>query len=156
MQFYLIVSIIKIMNKDLEIKLKSISTRVRPPRYVVFVNSNDPHWMFACKHIIEWNSQMWGGHYNLIVPTDGDSIDDTYWEILDAYQPDFFMQYSKTIKDLEECDNKEYRRIEAINTEIFLKNNPGYIKKEAKKVVKDLIEKNSSGLCPGVTNTFPN
>lgn len=58
--------------------------------------------------IIEYYSQLWGGNYNLIVPTDGNKIDEMFLKILKEYDPDYIFQYSKSFLDLKYIDNKKY------------------------------------------------
>src|SRR5207248_2401805 len=56
-------------------------------------------------------SQMWGGKYNVIVPTDGRTISDTFWQLLDAFDPDYLARYRKTLRDLKVGNPHEYSAI---------------------------------------------
>jgi len=75
--------------------------------------------------IIEYYSQLWGGNYNLIVPTDGKKIDDIFIKILKLYDPDYIYKYSKSLLDLKYVDYKKYRKKMAIDIEKAQKANPG-------------------------------
>jgi hypothetical protein len=43
--------------------------------------------------IIEFFSVAWGGGYNIIVPTDRNTIPHSFWQILDIYDPDYLFFY---------------------------------------------------------------
>lgn len=68
---------------------KMIHTRLRPVRIAIFVDEDDPRWRETCLGLIEWNSQGWGGFYNVIIPTNGQRILDQFWFILEKYDPDY-------------------------------------------------------------------
>lgn len=53
----------------------------------------------------------WGSEYFLIIPTDGKTIDEKFWEILKAYSPDKIGQYIPTLWDLEDADPARYQQI---------------------------------------------
>ncbi len=61
---------------------KTINASVRPARVAVLVDRSDEDWQDTCLHVIEFFSQIWGGAYNLIIPTDGKTIDERFWTIL--------------------------------------------------------------------------
>lgn len=81
------------MNTIPKIDLKSLSTRIRPPRYAVLVDINSKDWIKDCKTVIEWFSLHWGGLNNIIIPTDNNKIDDVFWSILEVFKPDYCIQY---------------------------------------------------------------
>lgn len=104
-----------------EIIFKLLSTRVRPPRCAVFLNKNDKNWQHSLLRIIEQFSNYWGASHNIIIPTDGKSIKNEYWEILKKYKPDYLNVYNKSWKDFRTADENEFERI---------------IKKEVKNYIK--------------------
>lgn len=110
---------------DIELTIKTITTSLRPHKVVVLVNRNDPGWQVTCLRIIEWYSQVWGGAYNLIVPTDGKSIDKTQWELLDVFDPDYARQYVKTRLDFKIAHPEEYQHILEQEVSDFIKEYPG-------------------------------
>ncbi|MBI2264258.1 MAG: hypothetical protein HYU64_03665 [Armatimonadetes bacterium] len=126
------------MQKTQRIELKQIVTRVRPPRFVVFINSADPHWQHTCERIIEWFSQLWGGAYNFIIPTDGENIDPVFWKLLEIYQPDFCYQYVKTIRDLSIADPQQYQSIRENHIEDRLKRSSSATREIAEKEIKEI------------------
>lgn len=79
---------------------KTVHTSVRPARVAVLVDSSDPDWQHTCLRAIEFYSKLWGGAYNIIVPTDGKVIDDRFWAILEAFDPDYLYAYKKKGEDI--------------------------------------------------------
>lgn len=72
---------------------KTVNASVRPARVAILIDKNDEDWQDACLHIIEFFAQIWGGTYNLIVPTDGKTIDERLWTSLEAFDPDNLYVY---------------------------------------------------------------
>lgn len=91
--------------------IKTIHTAVRPARVVALLDRNDQDWQDTCVHVIEFFSQLWGGAYNLIVPTDGQSIDERFWTILEAFDPDYVYVYGKTGEDLRIGKPDQYAKL---------------------------------------------
>lgn len=90
---------------------KTIHTAVRPARVVVLVDRSDQDWQDTCLHVIEFFSQLWGGAYNLIVPTDGRSIGECFWTILEAFDPDYLYTYGKSGEDLRLGRPEQYQKL---------------------------------------------
>ena len=44
---------------------------------------------------------MWGGKHSIIIPTDGSRVDSVFWELLEAFDPDYICEYHKTGLDLK-------------------------------------------------------
>lgn len=94
---------------------KVVISRVRPFRVATFINQNDPDWKQTCLRVIELYSQMWGGAYNLIIPTDGTTVHPLFLRILRQFDPDYLWQYIKTYKDIEMIRPDEFeKRVDAI------------------------------------------
>jgi len=53
---------------------------------------------------------MWGGAYNVIIPTDGKTIDDPFWAILEAFDPDYLYAYRKCGEDIRRSKPEEYQK----------------------------------------------
>jgi len=83
------------------LSFKTIVATVRPPRIAVLVHTADPHWQSTCVRVIEFFSQVWGGHYNIIVPTDGKTVDPPFWGILRAFDPDYVYSYRLSGRDIK-------------------------------------------------------
>ncbi|GAB2689543.1 hypothetical protein [Nocardia thraciensis] len=64
--------------------------------------------MAAASGAILQASKVWGGRYFLIVPTDGQSIDEKFWELLEIYSPDYLAVYRLTFADLQHADPISY------------------------------------------------
>jgi hypothetical protein len=86
----------------------TISASVRPGRVAVVCDIADPEWMRSCRHILEIFSSVWGGHGNIIIPTDGNTIQPLFWEILEKFDPDYIYEYRPTLRDLEERDPQAF------------------------------------------------
>src|SRR6266852_2112721 len=90
------------------ISSKRIFTNVRPARVACLVHQDDEDWQQSCMRIIEFFSGVWGGAYNIIVPTDGKDIAKDFWKILSAYDADYIYYYAKTAKDLKTTRPEQY------------------------------------------------
>jgi hypothetical protein len=86
----------------------TISASVRPGRVAVLCDIADPEWMRSCRHILEIFSSVWGGHGNIIIPTDGNTIQSLFWQILEKFDPDYICEYRPTLRDLEERDPQAF------------------------------------------------
>lgn len=82
----------------------TISSSVRPGRIAVLCDIADPEWVHSCRHILEIFSCVWGGHANIILPTDGETIQPLFWKILEKFDPDYICAYRPTLRNLEERD----------------------------------------------------
>jgi hypothetical protein len=85
----------KRQNPGLTPDTRIITTGVRPPRIVVFININDHQWMHTCLRVIECCTAQWGGWYSCLIPTDGCEIADPFWAVLEAFDPDYLFVYHK-------------------------------------------------------------
>lgn len=90
---------------------KTIHASVRPGRVAILTDRVDDHWQDTCLRIIEFFSRLWGGAYNLIVPTDGKTIDEKFWAILEAFDPDYVYCYRKSGEDIRLSTPNEYNKI---------------------------------------------
>ena len=52
--------------------------------------------------------QVWGGRYVPIVPSDGESIEEPFWRVLKAYDPDYLFRYQPVGADIEEYDSEVF------------------------------------------------
>lgn len=93
-----------------EIEYKNIGSSVRTPKVVTFISITDPYWRHTVSKIIEWYSKMWGGAHNLIIPTNGKTIDERYWKLLERYDPDYLYAYRYSFAELIEADPKNYEK----------------------------------------------
>src|SRR3954454_24139617 len=90
---------------------KTVHASVRPARVAVIVDRSDAAWQYTCLRVIEFYSRLWGGAYNIIVPTDGQQIDERFWTVLEVFDPDYVYRYSKSGEDLRLASPDEYRAI---------------------------------------------
>jgi hypothetical protein len=86
----------------------TISASVRPGRAAVLCDIADPEWMNSCRNILEIFSWIWGGHANIIIPTDGKTIHPLFWKVLEKFDPDYICEYQSTLRDLEERDPETF------------------------------------------------
>jgi len=75
----------------------TISASVRPGRVAVLFEITDPEWMHSCRHILEVFSSLWGGHANIIIPTDGNTIQPLFWQILEKFDPDYICAHGPMV-----------------------------------------------------------
>lgn len=61
----------------------------RPIRIAFLIREDISHQNLA--EILEFNSVVWGGYYNYLVPTDGENIDNSWLENLEIYGPDIIV-----------------------------------------------------------------
>ncbi|MFI5888430.1 hypothetical protein [Streptomyces sp. NPDC051554] len=88
---------------------QNITATVRPSRCAIFINGKSKYWEAAVDGAIAKASEVWGGRYFLIIPTDGVTIAEKFWELLEVYSPDHLAVYDLTFSDLEEADPTKYR-----------------------------------------------
>src|SRR5260370_4839247 len=89
---------------------KNINATVRTPRCAILINENSQHWQTAASGAIACASEVWGGRYFLLIPTDGARIKDKFWEILEAYSPDHLAMYNLSFADLEQAEPDQYAK----------------------------------------------
>lgn len=92
------------------LSFKVVQASVRPHRIAILIDKNDDVWQDTCLRIIEFFSQLWGGAYNIIVPTDGNAIDDRFWTILESFDPDHLYVYRKSGEDVRLSKPEQYER----------------------------------------------
>lgn len=97
----------------------TISASVRPGRVAVLCDMADPEWRRSCRHILEIFSTLWGGHGNIIIPTDGKTIQPIFWRILETFDPDHICEYRPSLRDLEERDPQAFEQIVAEQIETW-------------------------------------
>jgi hypothetical protein len=97
----------------IEQRFQTFITRVRPHRVAVLTNSVDRHWEIACLGIIEFFTKLWGGTHCVIIPTDGKTIDETFWVVLSSHDPDVIYQYQRTGEDERIRDPEGFRKLVA-------------------------------------------
>ncbi|MFJ6452663.1 hypothetical protein ACIQNV_39415 [Streptomyces hydrogenans] len=94
---------------------QNITATVRPPRCAIFINKESEYWKTAANVAITQASQVWGGRHFLIVPTDGETLEDKFWEVLEAYSPDHLAVCNLTFKDLKEVDPDRYADVKQLH-----------------------------------------
>ncbi|WP_146103663.1 hypothetical protein [Nonomuraea solani] len=88
---------------------QNITATVRPPRCAIFINGASDYWRAAVDGAIMQASQVWGGRYFLIIPTDGERISAKFWELLEEYSPDHLAIFDLTFSDVEHADPDQYK-----------------------------------------------
>lgn len=83
-------------------ELRRICTNLRPAKVAILLHK-DEKWQENCLNIIKIYSQVWGGKQNLIIPTDGNKIEEDFWFLLEKFDPDYlFIYYVSEKKDISE------------------------------------------------------
>ncbi len=88
---------------------KTVYASVRPARTAVLVNREYSDWTEICRRIIEFFSSLWGGEHSLIVPTDGTTILPIFWQILEAFAPDYVCCYHKSGIDIRTSERARFQ-----------------------------------------------
>jgi hypothetical protein len=104
---------------------KTVHASVRPARVAILVDAADPEWRHTCLRVVEFYSRLWGGAYNIIVPTDGVRIDDRFWTLLESFDPDYIFYYQTTLSDLALRDANRYREILESHVDKFVAQSNG-------------------------------
>lgn len=78
----------------------SIYYENRPLRIAFLVDPNDTHSLID--QIIEYNRDKWGGRFNPIILTDGNTIDEHWWKFLRNYDPDIIFATKNLSDELRE------------------------------------------------------
>lgn len=86
---------------------RRIDSLVRPQRFALLINKTD-YWQYTIQRAIETFTQLWGGAGFIIIPTDGDTISEKFWDILENYSPDYLGCYKTTLRDLKWANREEY------------------------------------------------
>jgi hypothetical protein len=113
------------LNAESIVDFKTLFVGVRPPRIAILVNVSDTDWQETCLRIIEFFTTVWGGKHSLIVPSTGKSIDGVFWEILEAFDPDYLFYYHKTLEDLSITKPEEYKKILSQQVDQAISKFPG-------------------------------
>ncbi len=122
------------------LKTKKLFTAVRPPRVACLVNQDDDDWQQTCMRIIEFFSRVWGGAHNIIIPTDGQGLTESFWKVLEAYDADYIYYYLQTGKDFKARNPEAYRaRLEA-EVKNYLNGQPFHDEERARDYVDGLLE----------------
>lgn len=77
----------------------SVYSRPRPIRIAFLVDVNDCPIEMR-KAILDFNSKLWGGRLNPIIPIDNGIIPLGYWNLMSSYDPDVVYSYPKLSADL--------------------------------------------------------
>src|SRR6059036_1077282 len=72
----------------------------RRPLRVAFLVEDKPESMAIIDAILAYNRDRWGGRYNPIVLTNGQTLTDTSWSFLEAVDPDVVKSFVTLSVDL--------------------------------------------------------
>lgn len=106
-----------------EAQFRTVFSSVRPQRVVTFVDQREAKWRDVCLRVIELYSRVWGGNYNLIVPTDGTSLTPAFWRVLETFDPDRLYVYARTGADLKISDPTQFEAIVDSKTREWVEKN---------------------------------
>ncbi|MDP9076552.1 MAG: hypothetical protein M3O71_03935 [Bacteroidota bacterium] len=114
----------------MDITFKRITTRVRPTRNVVFINSQDKGWQQSTFRIVEIFSNSWGGNGNIIIPTDGNCIKPEFWSILELYKPDYCYLFVKNYRHIKNGDPAIYDEERKKIKDKLMNDNPAVLESD--------------------------
>src|SRR5712691_10049610 len=72
----------------------------RRPLRVAFLVEDKPESMAIIDAILTYNRDRWGGRYNSIVLTDGQTLTNAWWSLLEAVDPDVVKSFVALSDDL--------------------------------------------------------
>jgi hypothetical protein len=98
------------------VEFRTVYAGVRPARLAILLGTADPHWQQTSSRVMECLSSTWGGCHSIIVPTDGRSIDPHFWDVLEAFDPDYVCPYYKTGLDWKLATPNDFQ--EALEREL--------------------------------------
>ena len=84
----------------IDVPTQRILSTVRPGRIAFLLNVDESEWKRCCLHIFDHFARLWGGYGNIIVPTDGKTIDPLFWALLEKFDPDHLICYRRSGKDV--------------------------------------------------------
>lgn len=90
-------------------RFQTVIARARAHRVAVLVDINDPYWETSCVGVIQFLTKLWGGSLAVIIPTDGKTIAEEFWEVLSAHDPDKILCYRTTGNDLKIADPAKFQ-----------------------------------------------
>lgn len=90
-------------------RFQTIVARARAHRVAVLVDINDPYWETSCVGVIQFLTKLWGGSLAVIIPTDGKTIAEEFWEVSSAHDPDKILCYRTTGNDLRIADPAKFQ-----------------------------------------------
>jgi hypothetical protein len=116
----------------------------RPARCAVFINIDDPDGMATCLRVIEWATSMWGGWNTCIIPTNGETIAEPFWKLLQAFDPDYLFTYRKTLLDIklghpEKFEEYVQRRLDQTLAQ-HPNANPEHVRKQTEENTKVKVD----------------
>lgn len=119
-----------------ELIWKNVTTAVRTPRFAVLVDNNPQSWKAYVNGAIQSFSQTWGGEHFLIIPTDGTSIDEEFWRILEAYSPDYIGRYIPNLGDMADFSPQQFEAVKEHNRQGWQIENEDEFEKHWLEAVK--------------------
>ncbi len=73
---------------------------VRPLRIGYIVNRDIS--LAELQRLFQFNCSIWGGKYNIFIPTDGTDIRKDWWRMLHQHDPDYIVYVGETAPDLSQ------------------------------------------------------
>lgn len=71
---------------EMSVETRAATVAVRPLRLAFLINIDAPEERLL--KYLAYNSSIWGGIYNCLVPTDGESLTEDWWRVLRMHDPD--------------------------------------------------------------------
>jgi hypothetical protein len=121
------------------LQFRTVLTSVRPARVAALINQLDQDWQSCSLRTIEYFSTIWGGAHNIIVPTDGQEIPGAFWDILEAYDADYFSFYYKTGLDEKNDHPERYEKCLNDTVQNYIQENGAEDVEEARQQIDRLL-----------------
>jgi hypothetical protein len=98
------------MEHETETSYRRIDFLVRPHKVCILIDKRVPHWKHLYRRVLEVSTTIWGGKSILIIPTDGNTIDEHNWKFLEDFSPDKLGIYTETVADMKIFDRDMYEK----------------------------------------------
>ncbi len=139
-------SIAQLVTKKDHFERRQANLITRPLKIAFVIQSDLDLTHFA--KVLEYNSAVWGGYYNCLVPTDGQAIEEHFWNDLYNHRPD------KVVICTNKGDSDVYHTLEK---EIQNKLHPFSIHywRESGQKIYDIVEFQETGITDKIAASFP-
>jgi hypothetical protein len=129
------------VNGANESAIKTLFVSVRPARIAVLLNHADPDWQDTCLRAVEYFSTIWGGSHCILIPTDGERVEEIFWKLLEAFDPDHIYAYRKTLGDIKISSPEKFQALLDTQVEKFIAANPTSERNTIQQRISEMLER---------------
>lgn len=123
-----------------DFSFRKVFTSLRPARIAILLDQTDQEWMDTCLRIVEWTTGLWGGWYSCLVPTNGDTIPQRFWDLMGKFDPDYIYAYRKTMVDVKVASPETFERWLRTEVEGFVRQNPDANPEQTRQAIERQLD----------------